>query len=704
MNPSGKNGTFFPSPFRRPVFVSLFLCLLWTIAALYAVTLYRAWHFNEAVSDDIKSAETLSTGIAIGIDHNLSLRRGIAITLAEESLVRKLAAGHCQRQHPVGPESEPVNRFLEVAEEHLGLNALWMGDAWGFGIAAARSRTLVSPLGVHYADRQYYREAKAGRVGFQYAFGRTTKIGGLYFSAPILLEGRFCGFILTKIDTSSLYPWIDQAEAVLADANGVIIAASDRNLEMRLLPGASVMALSEAERRQQYGRTDFQPLSVAPWKGGESRGLVRLEDQKGPMVMSSRNLESFPLSLTVFRPIGKLDEIDHDTRLLLPLAVGLGILVIIVLAASWGYLGYVKYSQALLRQKKQQLDEAQRLALLGSWERDMQAGQLTWSEECRFIFEGDADQETITADAFASRIHPDDRKAFEKAFRDSLEARQPGSFEHRLDLGGGRVKFVHQRWHCQFDGQGSPLRCYGFVQDITERKGLEEELRRSNAELEQFAYAASHDLREPLRMVSSFVSLLEKRYAGKLDQEAREFIGFARDGAKRMDALISGLLNYSRTGQSREPFQRVDLAQTLQEALLNLKATIEACRGQIEIETALPTVMGDWSELVRLFQNLVSNGLKYHAPDQTPVVRIGAERAGGEWVITVSDNGIGIAPEQHERIFRIFQKLHTPSQYEGAGIGLAVCKKIVEQHQGRIWVESQPGNGSRFSFTLPAME
>jgi light-regulated signal transduction histidine kinase (bacteriophytochrome) len=225
------------------------------------------------------------------------------------------------------------------------------------------------------------------------------------------------------------------------------------------------------------------------------------------------------------------------------------------------------------------------------------------------------------------------------------------------------------------------------------------ELARSNAELEQFANVASHDLQEPLRMVSSFTQLLGKRYRGKLDQDADEFIGFAVDGASRMQQLINDLLAYSRVGTRGKPFKPADCEVIFREARDNLMKAIEESGADIT-QDPLPKVLGDEVQLIQLFQNLVANAIKFRS--QEPIqIQVSAERKGQEWVFAIKDNGIGIAAEQQERIFSVFQRLHHRSEYPGTGIGLAICKKIVERHGGRIWVESQPGKGSTFYFSIP---
>lgn len=265
----------------------------------------------------------------------------------------------------------------------------------------------------------------------------------------------------------------------------------------------------------------------------------------------------------------------------------------------------------------------------------------------------------------------------------------------------------------------NPLPDGGFVTtftDISERKRAEEvgeelnrklteqaeELKRSNAELEQFAYVASHDLQEPLRMVSSYCQLLQKRYADKLDEDANEFIQFAVEGAARMRHLINDLLRYSRVGTRGKPLQAIRCDQVVAEALANLSVAIEESGARITTGE-LPVVMGDPTQLVQLFQNLIGNAIKFRA-DRRPEIHIDAAPDGGDRVFSVRDNGIGIEMEFADRIFLIFQRLHNRTEYPGTGIGLALCKKIVVRHGGEIQVCSQPGTGSTFTFNLPGAE
>jgi len=284
-------------------------------------------------------------------------------------------------------------------------------------------------------------------------------------------------------------------------------------------------------------------------------------------------------------------------------------------------------------------------------------------------------------------------------------AGQPQLFEWRAKHKSGRLFWVEVGMRSAVVGERERLLV--VVRDITARKQAEEKLKqtvanlkRSNTDLEQFAHIASHDLQEPLRMVSSYMELMKRRYEGKLDSDADDFIGFAVDGANRMQTLINDLLTYSRVGTRGKPLTPIGCTSVLEQVLMNLEVAIDES-GAVVTHDPLPTVMADDSQLAQVFQNLIGNAIKFKG-EEPPRIHIAAERRGNEWVFSASDNGIGISPEFFERIFVIFQRLHSRDEYPGTGIGLAVCKKIIERHGGRMWVESDPGQGSTFYFTIPA--
>ena len=230
----------------------------------------------------------------------------------------------------------------------------------------------------------------------------------------------------------------------------------------------------------------------------------------------------------------------------------------------------------------------------------------------------------------------------------------------------------------------------------------QEDLARSNDDLEQFAYAASHDLQEPLRTIGAYMDLVKNRYARVLDDTAIEFIDFAIDGAERMRILIDDLLEYSRVDTRGMPLEPVNCNDVVEDALGNLNQAIADSRAKVEA-SPLPTINGDRSQLSRMFQNLVGNALKFRQENRRPRVQIWAELRGQEWVFAIKDNGIGIAPEHQDRVFEMFSRLHSRARYSGAGIGLALCSKIAQRHGGGIWVESEAGKGATFRFNIPVL-
>jgi PAS domain S-box-containing protein len=298
----------------------------------------------------------------------------------------------------------------------------------------------------------------------------------------------------------------------------------------------------------------------------------------------------------------------------------------------------------------------------------------------------------------AEFLHPSNRDSIEGRSRDLLAGKLSTEFLRRRRLRVDGSEYLADVAVLQLNWKGKPA-VLAVVRDVTEQVRAAEELRRSNAELEQFAYVASHDLQEPLRTVSSYCQLLEKRYKEKLDKDAVEYIDFAVSGAKRMQLLINDLLQYSRVGTRGKPFRPTELNQVFADAVSNLDRAIAESGAKVT-RGELPIVPGDAVQLGQLFQNLIGNAIKFrgtHAPE----IEVSARDVDGETVLSVKDNGIGIEAQHAERIFQIFQRLHEREKYSGTGIGLAVSKKIVERHGGRIWVESAPGAGSAFLFTLP---
>ncbi|OIB57340.1 hypothetical protein BBD46_02320 [Natrialba sp. SSL1] len=356
-----------------------------------------------------------------------------------------------------------------------------------------------------------------------------------------------------------------------------------------------------------------------------------------------------------------------------------------------------------LRERQAQLDVATEAASIGIWTWDIQEDVVTADEYLAELY--GMDPVTVTEGAsievFYDQVHEDEAEETKSKIKRAVE--DTGELKAEYRLKDGASTWVEIRGEVEYDG-GEPIRMHGAVANITERKEREQrleeligQLKESNERLEKFAYAASHDLQEPLRMVSSYLQLIDSRY--DLDEEGEEFLEFAVDGADRMRSMIDGLLQYSRVETQGDPLEPVDLECILDDVRDNLQVTIE--ENSATIDTApLPRVQGDPDQLRQVFQNLLDNAIEYS--DDQPTVHVTAERNGTDWIVSIEDDGIGINPEEQEQIFEVFQRGQSRSDGDGTGIGLALCERIIERHGGDIWVESEPGEGSTFSFTLPS--
>lgn len=333
----------------------------------------------------------------------------------------------------------------------------------------------------------------------------------------------------------------------------------------------------------------------------------------------------------------------------------------------------------------------------------------------------------LEATSSFEQIHPDDRANVKEAAQEAIRNGVGRRVEYRMRHNDGTWRYLESTASTILTDDGVVDKLVIVNRDITDRKRAEQaleehkdhleelvatrtaelaskidELARSNKDLEQFAYVASHDLQEPLRMVASYTQLLARRYEGRLDSDADEFIGFAVDGATRMHQLIEDLLSYSRLTTMGKSLTLTQMENAFKTAVRNLQQSINDSNAVVEAGP-LPEIVGDAGQLSLLFQNLIGNGIKYRG-ERSPEIHVGARLQGREWLFSVNDNGIGMESQYFERIFQMFQRLHSRKDYPGTGIGLAICKKIVERHGGKIWVESRPGEGSTFLFTIPQPE
>jgi PAS domain S-box-containing protein len=343
------------------------------------------------------------------------------------------------------------------------------------------------------------------------------------------------------------------------------------------------------------------------------------------------------------------------------------------------------------------------------WDYDVTNNQLWWGKGFHTLFGYDPEQVKPSIEKLLMLIHPDDRERVGSRIQGYMSDGSSVNWheEYMFLKADGTYAFVIDRAIFIRDSKGIVIRVVGAMTDISYRKQYEEslidlnkQLENSNSELEQFAYVASHDLQEPLRMVSSFLTLLEKKYGSMFDEKALQYIHFARDGAVRMRQIILDLLEYSRVGKHNDSLKLVNLNNIIKDVLALHRKLIEDRAAEIHVGE-LPILKTYQSPLLQVFQNLIGNALKYSKPGMKTVIYISARELGDRWEFRIDDNGIGIDPDQFDRIFVIFQRLHRKEEYSGTGMGLAIVKKILDDLGGMIWVNSEPDKGSTFIFTIP---
>jgi PAS domain S-box-containing protein len=364
-----------------------------------------------------------------------------------------------------------------------------------------------------------------------------------------------------------------------------------------------------------------------------------------------------------------------------------------------------KEAEEALRESEERRRVALEAANFGTFNYYPQTGKLVWDTQMKRIWALQPDEELIYEEAI-DRIHSEDRERVRQAMASSFAPEGNGRFrvEFRVVWPDGRVNWHGALGRVYFEegpaGKRLPVRMTGVESDISERKGAEEALARANTELQQFAYVASHDLQEPLRAVAGFCQLLAEKYHEQIDAKGQEWLGYVVGGAKHMQELVQGLLRLSRVETEGKAFVTTPAADIVAQALHNLDTLIQESGAEI-ICGDLPSIHGDPWQLVTVFQNLIGNAIKFRSKEP-PHIRVSAEPHGMEWKFQVRDNGIGIDPKHFGRLFVIFQRLHRRDVYPGTGIGLVLCRRIVERHGGRIWLQSESGKGSTFFFALPA--
>ena len=542
-------------------------------------------------------------------------------------------------------------------------------------------------------------------------------------------------WIIPPLGQFTLRTPIEEIGVVLFTSIGIMISGVSELYRRNRNKAAAYdkeKALRETRREKEF-LADILEHSSLPFAVGYPDGRIGLLNQAFEQLTgyTTEELQTMDWSTTL-TPIEwseietqKLDELNHTGKPVLyekeyirkdGSRVSIELLVNVVLDLKGNpkyYYSFItditerKQIESALKKNEKSLADAQHLAHIGSWEWNISTDDIRWSNELYLIYGVDPNTFTPTMSSFADYMHPDDEEYVNQNVEQLFSEGKSQNFDFRIILDDGSTRVLNTLAEvAKFDKNGKPSIIMGINQDITERKEIElklneniKKLAQSNKELEQFAYITSHDLREPLRMITSFLQLLERRYHDQLDQDANEFIGFAVDGAKRLDAMTNDLLQYSKISSQKKEIVPVNFEHVLELALENLKVQIDESNAIITHDQ-LPTINGDEELKVQLFQNIIGNAIKYRS-EKPPKIHISATKEKNQYLFSIKDNGIGMSSKHLEKIFTIFQRLHTREEYEGTGIGLAIAQKIVHQQGGQIWVESEPGIGSTFYFTIP---
>ena len=361
----------------------------------------------------------------------------------------------------------------------------------------------------------------------------------------------------------------------------------------------------------------------------------------------------------------------------------------------------LKNTEQRLSESETRLSLSQEYGGIGCWEADLIRNRQVWSKTA-YQLVGSPDLPNPTFEDFLALVHPDDKTDIIRAQQAHLIQGKKYDIEYRVVLNDGQIRWLRSIGRAELNKNNKPIRFIGVVYDISKRKTMEAELKRSNTELEQFAYAVSHDMRQPLRMITSYLGLIEKSLKQQLTNEQQQYLQFAIEGGKRMDNMIISLLDYARVGQKNNSIRKISSRAVLDEVLNFFKPELKINQGIITITGEWIELMVNSDDLIRLLQNLIANALKYHEETKAPEITINAEVNAGLFKVSISDNGIGINPEQFNQLFKVFSRLQSRNRFEGTGIGLALCRKIVEHYNGKIGVKSAgEQQGCTFWFELP---
>ncbi|MBI3445095.1 MAG: hypothetical protein HY055_06995 [Magnetospirillum sp.] len=562
----------------------------WTLTSWLVTDYYTNMKEDAAFRQGQTSARLRAAAVAENIGYEMEVMKGISVLIAKNHEARgallsleggkPLTGDEAFRRQNLEADRSPAaaGQVLNRVADSLGADMVYLLNRQGVCVASSNSGRAGSFVGSDFSDREYFRQATRGASGWQYAFGRVSKVAGLYFSHPVMDGDRLLGVAVVKRDISGFRRWVIQDRAVIADAQGVILLAEDDALKNHTLPNASVLGQDPAIRERQYGQEKLVPAAIVPWKPNRFPGLVRVGSQNEPHAAASQALLDGAVSVQVFHLVDELDKIEAERRWLFVLLAVAGDMMIIAAGAITMYLRGMRQSAAALERQTRELE-------------------------------------------------------------------------------------------------------------------------RSNADLARFTMVMAHHIQEPVRLQRVYAQLLGRALPEVISGNARDCLGFVRSNAERLYNLIADVRRYLSVAPADHGVTAL-ASQAVAAAAERVKSQLEECSAILEIRQPLPQVGMNIERLADVFHMLLENAITYRRPDRTLRIRVDAEEASGEVVLSVSDNGIGIEPAYRMKVFNVFERLHA-DQHPGTGIGLALVKKNVEAVGGRVWIGDGEDGGTTLHLALP---